>query len=106
VVSDAALWFAVIVTRAPVAVSAFEDPSTFDPAVEVIDIWDGAACVGTVEINPSPNEATAISAMRLYVDFEDIIFLSIVVIKTLLMAALRWVARADTSLFSGELKFP
>jgi len=44
---------------------------------------------GVMERTPSPNAATATSAIRLKVVFVDILFLSVVVMKTFSMAALR-----------------
>jgi hypothetical protein len=48
-----------------------------------------AAFDGATEKTPRPNTATATSAMRLKVVFVDILFLSVVVMKTFSMAALR-----------------
>jgi len=84
-------------------------PVVPNPAVQVpAEVRDKefpktAAWVGTTDIKPSPNEAAATSAMRLNVVFVDIIFLSIVVDETFPKTALRWVARADTSLFPKVL---
>ena len=48
-----------------------------------------AFAAGATERTPRPNAATATSAMRLKVVFVDILFLSVVVMKTFSMAALR-----------------
>ena len=63
-----------------------------------VGFWTAACDAGTEEINPKPSEVAATSAMRLKFVFVDIYFLSIVVIETFPNTALRWVARADTSL--------
>jgi hypothetical protein len=48
-----------------------------------------AAVAGAKDRTPNPNAATTTSAMRLKVVFVDILFLSVVVMKTFSMAALR-----------------
>jgi len=47
------------------------------------------ALEGATARTPRPNDATATSAIRLKVVFVDILFLSVVVMKTFSMAALR-----------------
>jgi len=54
-----------------------------------VKVSEIAAFEGATERTPSPNAATATSAMRLKVVFVDILFLSVVVMKTFSMAALR-----------------
>ena len=53
----------------------------------VVYAADGAADDGATERTPRPNPATAISAMRLNVVFEDIIFLSVVDLRTIRSSA-------------------
>jgi len=74
----------VIVAVSPIATDAevADKVSVSSPAFTAAD--DGAT-----ERTPSPNAATATSAMRLKVVFVDILFLSVVVMKTFSMAALR-----------------
>jgi len=72
------------------------------PLVKVNVTVVAALALGMLVKNPNPNEATVTSAMRLKVVFVDIYFLSIVVIETFPNTALRWVARADTSLSPRE----
>jgi len=58
-------------------------------AVTVTSVALIAADEGATEKTPRPNAATATSAMRLKVVFVDILFLSVVVKRTFLLAALR-----------------
>jgi len=76
----------VIVTDAvsPTATDALDAERVKVSSVELI-----AADEGATERTPRPNAATATSAMRLKVVFVDILFLSVVVMKTFSMAALR-----------------
>jgi len=75
-----------IVTEAvsPTDTDALDAESVKVSSVELI-----AADEGATERTPRPNAATATSAMRLKVVFVDILFLSVVVMKTFSMAALR-----------------
>jgi len=72
-------------------VTVTESPTLIDvaSAVAVNVSLDTAAVEGTTERIPRPNDATATSAIRLKVVFVDILFLSVVVMKTFSMAALR-----------------
>jgi len=74
-----------------VAVTVTESPTLIavDDAVTVNASSDTVANEGATERTPRPNAATATSAMRLKVVFVDILFLSVVVMKTFSMAALR-----------------
>jgi len=76
----------VIVTEAvsPIATDALDAERVKVSSAALI-----AADEGATERTPRPNAATATSAMRLKVVFVDILFLSVVVMKTFSMAALR-----------------
>jgi len=58
-------------------------------ALKVRDSSETTAEDGATERSPKPRAATATSAMRLKVVFVDILFLSVVVKRTFLLAALR-----------------
>jgi len=74
---------AVIVAVSPTCTEAEE-------ALKVrVSALPPALAAGATERTPRPNAATATSAMRLKVVFVDILFLSVVVMKTFSMAALR-----------------
>ena len=76
-------------TRRPRAVSPIATDAEVADKVSVSSPAFTAADDGATERTPSPNAATATSAMRLKVVFVDILFLSVVVMKTFSMAALR-----------------
>ena len=71
------------------AVSPAEIADEVADTVKVSELATIAADEGATERTPRPNAATATSAMRLKVVFVDILFLSVVVMKTFSMAALR-----------------
>jgi len=84
---------AALAKKLLVAVTAVVDSevTAVRPVVPVrVNVSDETtADEGATERTPRPNAATATSAMRLKVVFVDILFLSVVVMKTFSMAALR-----------------
>jgi len=77
------VWVIVVVAVSPTEIDALAVPM-----VRVSPKTDALAD-GATERTPRPNAATATSAMRLKVVFVDILFLSVVVKRTILLAALR-----------------
>jgi hypothetical protein len=91
--------FAVIKTVAVSPAEMAASPTVVDPvpaAIVIVDVTTAPEAEPEA-ITPRLKEATTASAMRLKVVLLDIYFLSIVVTETFPVAALRWVARADTS---------
>jgi hypothetical protein len=74
----------VIVAVSPIEAVTVDADNVRVSSPEFITALDGAT-----ERTPRPNAAIATSAMRLKVVFVDILFLSVVVMKTFSMAALR-----------------
>jgi len=97
------VWLVTLIVIESAAAAAINDCVTVTEAVSPADIAAEVADTvkvselatiepadeGATERTPRPNAATATSAMRLKVVFVDILFLSVVVMKTFSMAALR-----------------